>query len=131
MTEPNWLLKHAVVTVHEMLVAAHGGIAAIRDEGLLESALARPMNRLAYDPDASPFQLATAYAYGLARNHPFVDGNKRIAITAVAMFLGDNGYRFEPERMDALKTFLKLAAGEVEEEDLARWIEANTDERPT
>lgn len=126
MKEPNWLLLEAVVAVHKMLVAEHGGIAEIRDRGLLESALARSQNRFAYEPDANLFDLAASYAFGLARNHPFVDGNKRISITAVAMFLGDNGYEFGPEKMDALETFLRLAAGEVEEEELARWIERNS-----
>lgn len=126
MKEPNWLLLEAIVAVHKMLVAEHGGIAEIRDRGLLESALVRPLNRFAYEPDADLFDLAASYAYGLARNHPFVDGNKRISITAVAMFLGDNGYEFAPENLDALKTFLRLAAGEVEEAELARWIERNS-----
>jgi len=126
MKEPNWLLLEAVVAVHKMLVAEHGGIAEIRDRGLLESALARPPNRFAYESDADLFDLAAAYAFGLARNHPFVDGNKRISITAVAMFLGDNGHEFAPEKVDALETFLRLAAGEVEEEELARWIERNS-----
>ncbi len=126
MTEPNWLLKEAVVAVHHMLVEAHGGLADIRDVGLLESALARPLNRFAYDQRATLFDLAAEYAFGLARNPPFVDGNKRIALTAVAMFLGDNGYSFAPDRMDALKTTLGLAAGEADEPELARWIEANT-----
>ncbi|MGH6662284.1 MAG: type II toxin-antitoxin system death-on-curing family toxin [Rhodospirillales bacterium] len=126
MREPNWLLLEAVIAVHKMLVAEHGGIAEIRDRGLLESALARPQNRFAYEPGANLFDLAASYAYGLARNHAFVDGNKRISITAVAMFLGDNGREFAPEKMDALETFLRLAAGEVEEADLARWIERNS-----
>ena len=126
MKEPNWLLLEAVVAVHKMLVAQHGGIAEIRDRGLLESALARAQNRFAYEPDSGLADLAASYAFGLARNHPFVDGNKRIAITAVAMFLGDNGHEFAPEKMDALETFLRLAAGEIEEGDLARWIERNS-----
>ncbi len=126
MTEPNWLLKESVVAVHHILVKEHGGLADVRDMGLLESALARPLNRFAYDQQATVFDLAAEYAFGLARNHPFVDGNKRIALTSVAMFLGDNGYSFAPERMDALKTTLRLAAGEVDEPELARWIEANT-----
>ncbi len=126
MKQPNWLLMDAVISVHGTLVAEHGGAVGIRDQGLLESALARPQNRYAYEDTAMMFDLAASYAYGLARNHPFVDGNKRIAITAAAMFLGDNGYRFVPDKMDALKMFLALAAGEVEEEILARWIERNS-----
>ena len=126
MKEPNWLLLESVVAIHKSLVAQHGGIAEIRDRTLLESALARPQNRFAYEPKANLFDLAASYAYGLARNHAFVDGNKRISITAVAMFLADNDYEFAPEKLDALQTFLRLAAGEVEEADLARWIEKNS-----
>ena len=126
MKQPNWLLMDAVISVHGMLVAEHGGAAGVRDRGLLESALARPQNRFAYEDEATIFDLAASYAYGLALNHPFVDGNKRIAITAAAMFLSDNGYSFLPEKMDALKMFLALASGEVEEEVLARWIERNS-----
>ena len=126
MKQPNWLLMDAVISVHGMLVVEHGGAAGVRDQGLLESALARSQNRLAYDDKATIFDLAASYAYGLARNHPFVDGNKRIAITAAAMFLADNGYSFVPEKMDALKMFLALAAGEVAEDVLSRWIERNS-----
>ena len=127
MKEPNWLLKSVVIAVHKMLISEHGGVGVLRDEGLLDSALSRPLNRMAYDEQANLFELAAAYAYGLARNHPFVDGNKRIALTAVAMFLGDNGYKFGPQKMDALTTFLKLAAGELAEDELADWIAANAE----
>lgn len=113
------------MAIHYTLVEEHGGLADIRDIGLLESALARPLNRFAYDQQATLFELAAEYAFGLARNHPFADGNKRIAITVVAMFLGDNGYNFAPDHMDALKTTLRLAAREVAEPELSRWIKAN------
>ena len=127
MKQPNWLLMDAVISVHGTLVAETGGAAGVRDRGLLESALARPLNRFAYEDESTISDLAASYAYGLACNHPFIDGNKRIAITSIAMFLDDNGYRFVPEKMDALKMFLALAAGEVEEGVLARWIERNSD----
>lgn len=126
MNEPIWLLQEAVVAVHGMLVAQHGGLAGIHDHGLLESALACPVNRYAYDGEAALFDLAAGYAWGLARTHPFADGNKRIAITVVAMFLRENGYRFAPEPLDALRIFIGLAAGEIKEDALARWIEAST-----
>ncbi len=126
MKKPNWLLLQSVIAVHRMLIAEHGGVAEVRDLGLLESALARPVNRLGYEEESSLFDLAAAYAYGLARNHPFVDGNKRIAITAVAMFLAQNGHRFVPDKMDALKTFIELAAGGMEEDELAEWIKMNS-----
>jgi death-on-curing protein len=125
--EPNWLLTDAVVAVQNMLIAEHGGLSGVRDPGLLESALARARTRYAHDPETTLFDLAAAYAFGLARNHPFLDGNKRIAITAVAMFLGDNGFRFAPDKLDVLKTFLALAAGDVEEADLATWMAANAE----
>jgi death-on-curing protein len=123
--EPNWLLVEAVIAVHQASISEFGGLPDIRDEGLLSSALARPANRFAYDAQAGLFDLAAEYAFGLARNHPFLDGNKRIAFASIAMFLGDNGYTFAPDRLEALKVILGLASGEVEEPDLARWIEAN------
>lgn len=126
MSEPVWLHDAAVIAVHKSLIAEHGGIAELRDRNLLGSALARPRNRHAYQPDASMFDLAASYAYGLARDHAFVDGNKRIAITAVAMFLKLNGYAFRPGKADAVMTVLRLAAGDIEEAELAAWIRANT-----
>ena len=123
--EPVWLVERAVIAVHHTLIAEHGGSAGVRDPGLLDSALARPQNRYAYDPEATVFELAAAYAFGLARNHPFVDGNKRIALTATAMFLAVNAYKFQPDKVDAYETFIKLAAGELNEPELARWIAAN------
>ncbi len=125
MKEPAWLLPEAVIVVQEMQIARFGGSGGLRDVGLLESALARPVNKHAYDPEATVFDLAAAYAFGLARNHPFVDGNKRIAFAAAAMFLSENGYELAPDKMEALQTILKLAAGELEEDELARWIEKN------
>lgn len=127
MKEPNWLLADAVVTVQGMLRAEHGGLSGVRDPGLLESALARARARYAHDSESTLFDLVAAYAFGLARNHPFLDGNKRIAITAVAMFLGDNGFRLAPDKLDALKKFLALAAGALDEADLAKWIAANAE----
>ena len=95
---------------------------------MLESALAWPQNKFSYEANSTFFSLASAYAFGIARNHPFVDGNKRVAFTAIAMFLRINGQKFVPEKMDALQTIMKLAAGEIAEDDLARWIEANCTE---
>lgn len=125
MKSPVWLLAEAVAVVQEKQIARFGGSAGLRDAGLLESALARPVNKQAYDEAATVFDLAAAYGFGLARNYPFVDGNKRIAFAAMAMFLSENGYALAPEKMDALETILKLAAGEIEEDELARWVEAN------
>ena len=89
--------------------------------------MSRPVNRFIYDPQASPFDLAASYAFGLSSNHPFIDGNKRIAFTVIAMFLGDNGYRFVPDKREALQLIIGLASGEVDEPDLARWIAANAE----
>jgi len=125
MTEPKWLLPEAVIAVRQVLIAEHGGLPGIRDEGLLDSALSRPMNRFAHDPGVTLFDLAAAYACGISRNHPFVDGNKRIAFTVIGMFLRINGWCFHPDRMDALRTVMRLAAGEADEPETARWIEAN------
>ena len=125
MKTPVWLLSEAVIVVQEMQIAQYGGSGGLRDAGLLESALARPVNKQAYDEEATVFNLAAAYGFGLARNHPFVDGNKRIAFATMAMFLSENGYELAPDRMDALQTIMKLAAGDIEEDELARWVEAN------
>lgn len=125
MRNPVWLLSEAVIVVQEMQISRFGGSDGLRDAGLLESALARPVNKQAYEPEATVFELAAAYGFGLARNHPFVDGNKRIAFAAMAMFLSENGFELAPEKMDALKTILKLAAGELEEDELAGWVEKN------
>ena len=125
MKTPAWLLSEAVAVVQEMQIDRFGGSGGLRDAGLLESALARPVNKQAYDEEATVFDLAAAYGFGLARNHPFVDGNKRIAFATMAMFLSENGYELAPDRMDALQTIMKLAAGDIEEDELARWVEAN------
>lgn len=123
--EPKWLTLAMVLAIHDESLAAFGGAAGVRDPALLESALARPVNRWHYEPDASVADLAAAYAYGIVRNHPFVDGNKRTGLLAVQAFLFLNGMRFDPEQVEEVRVFLALAAGELSEEDLARWIAAN------
>lgn len=113
------------LAVHDRQLAEHGGGQGIRDMGLLESALARPQNAAVYgDPDAA--DLAAAYAYGITRNHPFVDGNKRTAFVVSVLFLLDNGYRLHAGDADAVRTFLALATGALSEEGLAGWFRANT-----
>ena len=126
MKAPIWLLPEAVIVVQEIQIARYGGSGGLRDEALLESALARPINKQAYDEEATVFDLAAAYGFGLARNHAFIDGNKRIAFAAMAIFLSENGYEFVPDKMDALETIMRLAAGDLEEDELGRWIEANS-----
>jgi death-on-curing protein len=124
---PVWVLREAVLAVQEQLLAAFGGAAGIRDAALLESALARPENRFAYErTGVTRFDLAAAYAFGLAKNHPFVDGNKRIAFATAVVFLELNGYRFEAGEADAVIRTLGLAAGQLKEREYAQWLEANS-----
>jgi death on curing protein len=122
MTGYRWLERDIVLAIHEEQLAQHGGGVGIRDDGLLESAMARPMNLAAYEPDADLASLAAAYAYGIARNHPFIDGNKRTAYVAMELFLMEHGMMLAAEDGDAVLTFLALAAGEIDEETLAAWI---------
>lgn len=122
MTEHRWLDREIVLAIHEEQLAQHGGGVGIRDEGLLESALARPRNLAAYRPDADFCDLAAAYAYGIARNHPFIDGNKRTAFVAMELFLVDHGLMLMAEDGEAVLTFLALAAGDLGEEALGEWI---------
>jgi death on curing protein len=120
-----WVDKHALLLLHAESLAEHGGSAGLRDEGLLDSALARPINLVAYDdPDA--VALAASYAFGLAKNHPFVDGNKRAAFLAAGLFLALNGQRLIASQVDATRAVLALAAGELNEEDFALWLRAST-----
>jgi death-on-curing protein len=115
-----WIERSVILAAHDEQLAEHGGTAGIRDEGLLDSALARPLNRAAYGaPDAA--ELAAAYAYGLATNHPFVDGNKRIAFVALELFLALNGYQLAAGDADCAMSFLAVAAGTMKEEPLADW----------
>jgi death-on-curing protein len=124
MSEPFWLTRQIIVAIHDEQLAVHGGTAGLRDEGLLESALDRPRNRWAYE-QAELAELAAAYAFGIARNHPFVDGNKRTSLLALYTFLGVNGIDFVVAEADAAAMILALAAGEVSEESLVRWIRDN------
>jgi death-on-curing protein len=122
--EPEWLTLDIVIDIHSEQLAIFGGPAGIRDQGMLESALGRPVNKFAYG-ETDLAALAAAYAYGIARNHPFVDGNKRAAFLALITFLGMNGVAFAPPQPAATAIILGLAAGEVSEESLARWIRDN------
>ena len=125
--EPRWLTLDMVLAIHDEQLATFGGGAGIRDMGLLESALGRPVNRFGYDAGATVFELAAAYAFGIVRNHPFVDGNKRTGLLAVHAFLFLNDWHFDPDQSDEVKTFLALGAVDVEEVDLAKWIAANAE----
>jgi death-on-curing protein len=122
--EPVWLDRRIILLLHEESLAEHGGSSGMRDEGLFDSALARPRNQFVYDPAADIPQLAAAYGFGLARNHAFVDGNKRIGFIATALFLRMNGYRLKTSRMEEIQTMMQVAAGEVNETAFAKWIRA-------
>jgi death on curing protein len=118
-----WLLEEAAIAIHQRQISEHGGSEGLRDEGLLASALARPQNVLAYaQPPPDLAVLAAAYAYGIARNRPFVDGNKRTALVAARTFLLLNGVNLEANQDEKYLTFLQLAQGTLTEEQLADWI---------
>jgi death on curing protein len=122
---PVWVDKQALLLLHEESLALFGGERGLRDETLLDAALARPVRRFNDDQTAAPSTLAADYGYGLARDHPFVDGNKRTALLGIGLFLACNGHPLKAGQIDAIRTMLALAAGDVDEAALARWIKAN------
>ena len=124
MTEPNWLSDEIIIAIHDEQLAIHGGGVGLRDQGMLASALERPVNKWSYENAELP-ELAAAYAFGLAKNHPFIDGNKRIALLALYTVLYINGVDFIVPEADAAAAILALAAGEVDEDGLTRWIRDN------
>ena len=124
MTEPRWLTPAMVEDMNAEQLALFGGADGLRDRGLLESAVARANNKWLYEQADLP-ALAATYAFGLARNHPFVDGNKRAAFHALVVFLRLNGVSFAPPSAEATAIILGLAAGEISEEALTRWIRDN------
>jgi death-on-curing protein len=125
-TEPHWLDRRTVEAIHVMIAQQSGGSAGLRDGALLESALARPRQRSAYEETADLFDLAASMGYGLARNHPFIDGNKRIAFVATVTFLERNGVAFAASEVDAALTMLSLASGTLDEGELAAWLRAQS-----
>ena len=124
MSEPIWLTVEIAVAIHEAQLAEHGGPSGIRDAGMLESAIERARNKFAYG-EIDMATLAAAYGFGIARNHPFIDGNKRTSLMAIYTFLGVNDVEFIVAEEDFAAIILTLAAGEVSEEALARWIRDN------
>jgi death-on-curing protein len=120
--EPTWLTRVVLDAVHDDQLREHGGLAGARDENALESALARPQQKWHYDPTIDIPALAAACAYGLVRNHPYRDGNKRIGFLAMATFLGMNGDELTATDKDVVAMFVSLADGRVEENELAEWI---------
>lgn len=122
--EPRWLTYEQVIAIHSRQLRRFGGAPGLRDEGMLRSALDRPFNKWHHE-QAEFVDLAAAYAFGLAKNHAFADGNKRIAFMVMASFLRKNDIRFAPDPAQATAMMLSLAAGEVSEQSLARWIADN------
>ena len=117
-----WIDKDLTLAFHNLQIAEHGGSAGVRDVGLLESALARPQNLYAYEPDADLASLASAYAFGIVKNHPFIDGNKRTGYVVMEIFINLNGGELKAERSDKYFTFIALADGSLSEDELAAWI---------
>ena len=125
MPEPVWINPAVVLAIHDEQLAEHGGQAGVRDRGLLESAMARPRNQFSYG-EVSIGRLAASYAFGISRNHPFLDGNKRTSLVVAELFLELNGHALTASDEDCVTTFLSLAAGELTEEELANWIAAHS-----
>jgi death-on-curing protein len=123
--KPRWLRVEAVLAIHDRLLAEHGGSAGVRDEALLDSALTRPRNLIAYGKP-SMFDLAAAYACGIIKNHPFIDGNKRTGFMAALVFLGINQIDLVAEESDVVRRTLAVAANEISEESYASWLEEHS-----
>lgn len=123
MKQPDWVLRSVVLALQDLLIVEFGGVAGIRDGGVFDSALARPENLFACG-NPSLCELAAAYAFGLVKNHPFTDGNKRIGFAVATIFLEINGRKFSASEAEAVVQTLALAAGGIEEADYARWLES-------
>jgi death on curing protein len=122
---PRWIDRLALLLLHEETLAEHGGLTGLRDEAALDAALARPQHVHAYEAKADPARLAAAYCFGLVRDHPFSDGNKRAGFLALGLFLSLNGYQLRVDQAEAAETVLRLAAGQLSEKNLAEWIRKN------
>ena len=130
MTGYVWIRKDVLIALHAEQLAEHGGPEGIRDEGMLDSALARPQNLAAYETDIDVPRLAASYVYGLAKNHAFVDGNKRVAFIAGELFLALNGYELEADDADCVVTMLAVAGGGLSEDELAAWFQKTAVKTP-
>lgn len=126
MKEPIWVLNETVQAIHSLLIAEHGGGSGVRDTALLDSALCRAKQRFTYEPKSSIFNIAAAYSFGIAKNHPFIDGNKRTAFTVGVLFLELNGYSLHASEPNAAVTFENLASGHFTENELEKWFEENS-----
>jgi death-on-curing protein len=124
--QPNWLLTEVVLAIQEEMLREHGGLAGVRDRGLLDSALARPQNLFAYQAGVDVFALAAGYAFGIVRNHPFVDGNKRTAFVSAVTFLEENGCRFQAPEREVVAQMIALAEGALSEDLFASWLRENS-----
>ena len=126
MKEPRWVPEAAITAIHEELIAEHGGKAGLRDPGLLAASIARPRHLLTYKDNVNLFDLAAAYGYGLAKNHCFVDGNKRIALAVIDVFLRLNGYKLVAPETQAVIMMLGLVEGAENQDTLAVWLKLNS-----
>ena len=124
--EPKWLNKKIAEAIHLDQIKQHGGSLGIRDNGLLESALDRPKNTWYYQPKSTLFELASSLGIGIAKNHPFIDGNKRTSFLLMYVFLASNGYSIETTENDVVQVMFKVADGSIKEPELAKWLEKNS-----
>ena len=129
MRKPVWIDERDALVLHDRLLALHGGASGLRDDGLLKSALARPQQHFAYSESADIIDMATAYAAGIVRNHPFVDGNKRTGFVVGILFLELNGYLFTASQEDAAQAVLELAAGKLDETGYSSFLRGNVARR--
>jgi death-on-curing protein len=120
---PRWIDRRAILLLHAESLAEHGGLPGLRDRGLLEASLAHPLHVHTYEPGAHVARLAAAYCVSLVRNHPFVDGNKRIGFLALGLFLSLNGFELAVDQAEAVETIFRLAAGRLSEPALTEWVE--------
>ncbi|WP_036042328.1 type II toxin-antitoxin system death-on-curing family toxin [Leptospira alstonii] len=120
--EPKWISKKIAEVIHLDQIKQHGGLQGIRDEGLLESALDRPKNKFSYDTKATIFELAVSLGLGIAKNHPFLDGNKRLSFQLTYVFLGLNGYKIEVAEEEVVSIMLRVAGGSLNEKALSVWL---------
>lgn len=126
MKEPRWISRAIVEAIHLDQIREHGGLPGIRDENAVEAAFARPVHKWSYNESATIHDCAAAYAFGIARNHPFSDGNKRTAFATAATFLLINGWQFDADEVDVVRIVLGLAAGEISERRLGNWLEKHS-----
>ena len=129
MTEPRWLSAVHILSIHADQIQAHGGSLGLRDRGLFDSALERPRNRFHYEQDSDLASLAAAYGFGLSSNHPFMDGNKRVAFQAMYLFLGLNGLQIDASEELVVGTIISLASGDLDELGLTAWLREHINPR--